>query len=103
MAVIHPVSGISGAGGIRPMSGAATGTQKTRGKGFEDQLKNMIDHVDTKQRESHVAISDLVSGKTDNIVPVVNKMAKADLSFKLLVGVRNKVIEAYKETMRMQI
>ncbi|HEV59037.1 MAG TPA: flagellar hook-basal body complex protein FliE, partial [Phycisphaerales bacterium] len=28
--------------------------------------------------------------------------ARADMSFKLLVGVRNKLIEAYKETMKMQ-
>jgi flagellar hook-basal body complex protein FliE len=36
-------------------------------------------------------------------VPVVAAVAKADMSFKLLMGVRNKVIEAYRQTMNMQI
>jgi len=50
-----------------------------------------------------MAIRDLVTGKTQDILPVVQAVAKADLSFKLLVGVRNKVIEAYRQTMNMQL
>jgi len=34
---------------------------------------------------------------------VVTEVAKADMSFKLLMAVRNKVIEAYKQTINMQI
>jgi len=34
---------------------------------------------------------------------VVASVAKADMSFKLLVGVRDKLVEAYKETMKMQV
>ena len=49
------------------------------------------------------AAQDLLTGKTDDVLPVVQAMAKADLSFKLLMGVRNKVIEAYKQTMNMQV
>ena len=70
---------------------------------FENVVKQFIDKVDTKQKVSERAITDYVSGKTNDLLPIVNEMAKADLSFKLLTGVRNKVIEAYKETMRMQI
>ena len=38
-----------------------------------------------------------------DINAVVASVAKSDMSFKLLVGVRNKLVEAYKETMRMQV
>jgi flagellar hook-basal body complex protein FliE len=48
-------------------------------------------------------MKDLIAGKTEDVLPVVNAVAKADLSFKLLMGVRNKVIEAYKQTMNMQV
>ena len=45
----------------------------------------------------------MLAGKNSDITSVVSAMAKADMSFKLLVGVRNKLIEAYKQTMNMQI
>lgn len=102
MAGISPISGISGS--IRPLS--SPGLQKpqeSKKPGFGDVMKAYIDNVDAKQKNSADAIQDLVSGKTTDILPVVNQIAKADLSFKLLMGVRNKIIEAYKETMRMQI
>ena len=66
-------------------------------------LKNLIGNVDGQQQASGSAIQDLIAGKSKDILPVVHAVAEADLSFKLLMGVRNKVIEAYQQTMRMQI
>jgi len=71
--------------------------------GFGQMLRSCIDKVDGDQHVSTAAIQDLLSGKTQDVLPVVAAVAKADLSFKLLIGVRNKVIEAYKQTMNMQI
>jgi len=45
----------------------------------------------------------VLSGKSEDITSVVSAVAKADMSFKLLVGVRNKLIEAYKQTMNMPL
>lgn len=102
MAGISPISGISGS--IQPLHGVGLQkTQESKKPGFGDVMKAYIDNVDAKQKSSANAMQDLVAGKTQDILPVVNQIAKADLSFKLLMGVRNKVIEAYKETMRMQI
>jgi flagellar hook-basal body complex protein FliE len=46
---------------------------------------------------------DLLTGKNNDITAVVSAVAKADASFKILVGVRNKLIEAYKQTMNMPL
>ena len=46
---------------------------------------------------------DLLSGKQQDVNAVVADVAKADMSFKMLVGVQQMLVEAYKETMRMQI
>jgi len=70
---------------------------------FADAMKNVIDIVDHDQQVSASSIRDLIAGKSQDILPVVQAAAKADLSFKLLMGVRNKVIEAYKQTMQMQV
>jgi flagellar hook-basal body complex protein FliE len=70
---------------------------------FGNALLNSFRQVNQDQTESNQSIVDLLSGKQQDINTVVASMAKADMSFKLLVGVRNKLVEAYKETMRMQI
>jgi len=74
--------------------------------GFAETIKAVekyVSKVDGLQGESNTAIKDLLTGKNEDINSVVAAMAKADMSFKLLVGVRNKLIEAYKQTMRMQV
>jgi len=62
-----------------------------------------ISKVDDLQRSSDMSVQDLLSGKSQDITSVVSAVAKADMSFKLLVGVRNKLIEAYKQTMNMPL
>lgn len=66
-------------------------------------IDNYISEVDDLQQSSDMSIKDLLSGKNEDITSVVSAVAKADLSFKLLVGVRNKLIEAYKQTMNMPL
>jgi len=70
---------------------------------FDEMLRNCVERVEKDQQASTAAVEDLLSGKTQDVLPAVAAAAKADLSFKLLIGVRNKVIEAYKQTMNMQI
>jgi flagellar hook-basal body complex protein FliE len=74
--------------------------------GFADTVKvaeEKISKVDYLQQASDISIQDLLSGKNEDISTVVSAVAKADMSFKLLVGVRNKLIDAYKQTMNMPI
>ena len=68
-----------------------------------DTIKQQISNVDGLQKEADQSITDLLTGKNDDITSVVSSVAKADMSFKLLIGVRNKLIEAYKQTMQMGI
>lgn len=72
---------------------------------FADTVKTageLIGKIDKAQQASDMSIKDLLAGN-ENITSIVSAAAKADMSFKLLVGVRNKLIEAYKQTMNMQI
>jgi flagellar hook-basal body complex protein FliE len=70
---------------------------------FANAVKGYISKVDDLQQSSNTSIKDLLSGKNEDITSVVSAVAKADMSFKLLVGVRNKLIEAYKQTMNMPL
>lgn len=62
-----------------------------------------VSQVDDLQQTSENSVADLLTGKDNDLTAVVSDVAKADVSFKVLVGVRNKLIEAYKQTMNMQM
>lgn len=103
MTSINGISSVSSVSGISGISGVKA--TDTKG-GFSDSIKaagNQISKVDDLQQSSEVSIKDLLSGKNEDITSVVAQVAKADMSFKLLVGVRDKLIEAYKQTMNMPI
>ncbi len=77
------------------------GSSEDKKANFANAVKNYISKVDDLQQSSNISIKDLLSGKNEDITSVISAVAKADISFKLLVGVRNKLIEAYKQTMNM--
>jgi flagellar hook-basal body complex protein FliE len=88
----------------------AIGTAKVKPagseSGFAETIKAVEKHIskiDDLQQSSDISIQDLLAGKNEDITSVVSAVAKADMSFKLLVGVRNKLIEAYKQTMNMPL
>lgn len=87
--------------------GGLGGTAKTTGSsGFADTVKaakTQLGKVDDLQQASDVSIKEMLAGRNEDITSVVSSVAKADMSFKLLIGVRNKLVEAYKETMNMPL
>lgn len=70
---------------------------------FGDYLKNALDNVSNLQIESEKISNDFAAGKTDNIHEVLIAGEKADVALQLTMQIRNKVLDAYNEIMRMQI
>ena len=103
---MSPVNPIQGPVPSMPSTHALGAGQKSSTPAkidFAGKLKHYIAQVHENQQVSAGTIEDLLSGKTQDILPTIAAVPKADMSFKLLIGVRNKVIEAYKQTMNMQI
>lgn len=98
--MINPTSSI-GSNAIPQLS--INKTQKPQESPVANSFKKHLENADELQQKADVSIQDMLSGKNQDINSVVAQVAKADMSFKLLVGVRNKIIEAYKQTMQMQI
>ena len=73
------------------------------GGGFLETLQKSMDAVNTDQLQADASIKDLVAGKTKNIHETMLQIQKADLSLKAMMQVRNKILEAYKEIIRMQV
>jgi flagellar hook-basal body complex protein FliE len=95
--IAWPQTESPGAAGVRPDGVVSDFSQVAKAVG------KYVSTVDDSQRASDTSIQDLLTGKNNDLTAVVSAVAEADVSFKVLVGVRNKLIEAYKQTMNMPL
>ena len=70
---------------------------------FAEYLNNAIDEVNQLQLESEKLGVEFAAGRTDNIHQVMIAAEKADIALQFTMQVRNKILDAYNEIMRMQI
>jgi len=70
---------------------------------FSEMLATSLTDVNNMQVEANKAIQKLASGQTKNIHETMLAVENAEIAFKTMNQVRMKVIEAYKEIMRMQM
>ena len=70
---------------------------------FSSLLKQALDHVNDLQQDSSNRMRAIETGASTDLVGTVIAAQKASLSFQALMQVRNKVVSAYEEIMRMQI
>jgi flagellar hook-basal body complex protein FliE len=88
-------------------AGSSAGTDKVSagagGKSFGDILLESIQEADRLQGSADAAIQELAAGRRDDVAGVMTAVEKADLAFRTLMGVRNKLVDAYDELMRLRI
>jgi flagellar hook-basal body complex protein FliE len=82
---------------------AEMGKREAQKATFAEMVRSAVTGVDNQQHGAGSALQELMAGKRTDSVPVITEVAKAEMNFRLLMGVRNKVISAYKQTMSMQI
>ncbi len=70
---------------------------------FGSMLGQMIQDVNTKQVNANEALSSLQSGGNVSLHQAVIAMEEANVSFQLMAEVRNKLLDAYQEIMRMSV
>ena len=70
---------------------------------FAEMLTESVSKVNQYQKESDHAIQELVAGRSKNIHETMLAIERADMSMKMLMQVRNKVLDAYREIIRMQV
>ena len=70
---------------------------------FQNTLKDALDKVNDIQKDADIKMQKLASGESSNISEVMIATEKADIALKLMMSVRNKMIDAYQEIMKMQV
>jgi flagellar hook-basal body complex protein FliE len=98
---LAPIPPISSLDNKEKIIGVQAGNQGK--KDFTTFLKEAVTNLENSQIEAGQATLALVSGQTDDFHTPVIAMEKASLTLGLAVTVRNKVLDAYHEIMRMQI
>lgn len=90
---------------VKSLAGnSANGTEGSiGGQNFASIFKNALQEVNKLQLEADAASHKLATGKVDDIAPVVIAAEKASIALQLTVQVRNKIVDAYNEVMRMQV
>lgn len=68
---------------------------------FKDLLDNAINNVVTTDEAAQIDAVKIASGDIDDLHTLAIDIAKADLVLQLLIGVRNKALDAYNEIMRI--
>ena len=82
---------------------SSTAPAGTPGQKFGEVLKRSIAEVNRMQADADQAINALSTGKTDNVAEVMTAVQKADLAFKTLLQIRNKLLDAYTEVRQMRM
>ncbi len=71
--------------------------------GFAEQLKSAINDVNAEQVKGENAMADIATGQVKDLHQAAMAIDKAELSMKLMLEVRNKALNAYKEITRTQL
>ena len=101
---INKLGNVSQTNGVDPVIIDKTSpTERVTAPGFAQMFEDFIKGVDQKKKISAKETQDLILGRSDNIHEAVVKSQEAGVAFNLMIEVRNKLVDSYKELMRMQV
>ena len=95
-APISPVSGIA-------MPAAPALESRAPAGGFQDVFASAVRNVEAFGANASASVEQFLSGEGGELHSTILATQKAELSFDLFLQMRNKVVSAYQEIMRMQM
>jgi len=96
---VDPISIGGAAGAVSPSPVAAATGGAT---GFGDTLQRLIGSVESSAGAANAAVGDMLAGRGDMHEAMI-ALQRAEMSLELTVQVRNKLVQAYQDVMRMPI
>lgn len=102
MNAINPIQQLGAVADLNP-SKTATGTSSSLSVPFQSLFEDAVNNVKQTDSNLNSEIYKLATGQSDNLHDVTIASQKASLSVDLLVQLRDKVLDAYNEVMRMSV
>lgn len=88
---------------LTPTNKISTGETENFGGNFGSLVKDAVESIDSTQKSADQEIAKAVTGESPDLHRTIIALQTADLKFQLGLQVRNKLIGAYEEIMRMQV
>lgn len=100
---IEAVEAVRGAAAREVAPAAAAGAPGTAGPGFGEMIEAGLGEVNRQLLASQVDMQRLAVGDAQNLHEVMIRLEESRLSFQLMLQVRNRLLEAYQDLMKMQV
>jgi len=97
-----PIQGIQASTQL-PAIGPLQPQRAESGASFKDFLLESIRQVNSMQQAADQAVEKLATGGDVNPAEVLTAVQKADIAFRLMLQVRNKIIQAYEEIQAIRV
>lgn len=81
---------------------SSSSSSSTSESGFRDVLQSAIDDIQQLEGQAETKVAGVIDGNGADVHSAMIAVEKADLSFQLMMQVRNKIVSAYEEISRMQ-
>ncbi len=99
---------ISGLGPAPPLgpagkAGSAGAAGQAEAPSFREVFLNSLEQVNRLQQEATDGVEKLMTGQTDNLAEVFSAVRKSEVAFSMLMEMRNKLIDAYREIQQMRV
>jgi flagellar hook-basal body complex protein FliE len=98
---MNAIQGISIPGTLPALG--LTKPEAAEGSSFKDFLLNSIQEVNTMQQAADHAVEELATGGDVNPAEVLTAVQKADIAFRMMLQVRNKIVQAYQEVQNIRV
>jgi flagellar hook-basal body complex protein FliE len=101
-----PSVALTGANAVASTASSTPSNTKAAGQGgggsFADALKGLVDSVDENASQANDAVVGMLN-KTGDVHDAMIALQRAEMSLQLTVQIRNKIVQAYQDIMRMPV
>ena len=98
-----PVAGVTSGSIAATPGSAAAPTPKDQASGsFADSLKRLVESADSSSKEANTAVGGMLDKSVD-VHDAMIALQRAEMSLQLAVQIRNKLVQAYQDIMRMPV
>jgi flagellar hook-basal body complex protein FliE len=80
-----------------------TGAQQANAPSFKDTLNSFMSDVNNLQQKADVSIQKMAAGQITDVHQVMESVEEANTAFNMMMEIRNKVMDAYQEVMRIRL
>ncbi len=94
---------ISGVSAVTPLASPESLPAAAAGEPFKDVLSSAIQDVEGARSDAAQSINQFLSGEGEDLHSTILASQRADLEFQMFLQVRNKIVSAYQEVMKMQM